>query len=119
MTRPDPGPVFLALADPTRRELFRGVVADGPMTATELAADRDISRQAVAKHLEVLGRAGLVEGRRAGREVRYGARTEPLDGAIAWMRDAGTAWDRRLDRLARLADAPGPPPGHPSGGTPT
>jgi DNA-binding transcriptional ArsR family regulator len=94
--------VFLALADPTRRELFADVVAGGPVTATELAADRRITRQAVAKHLDVLGRAGLVEGQRSGREVRYLARTDPLEDAIGWMEDAGRAWDRRLARLARL-----------------
>ncbi len=102
MAAADPGPVFLALADPTRRELFTDVVADGPVTATELAAERRISRQAVAKHLDVLGRAGLVEGSRSGREVRYRARTEPLGGAIGWMEAAGQAWDRRLARLADL-----------------
>ena len=100
--RGDPGPVFLALADPTRRELFTDVVAGGPVTATQLAADRHISRQAVAKHLDVLGRAGLVEGRRAGREVRYRAETAALDDAISWMQDAGAAWDVRLARLAEL-----------------
>jgi DNA-binding transcriptional ArsR family regulator len=98
----DPGPVFLALADQTRRELFSDVVAAGPVTATELASDRDISRQAVAKHLEVLGRAGLVEGRRSGREVRFQAETAALDGAIEWMQQAGAAWDRRLARLSAV-----------------
>lgn len=104
MPSADPGPVFLALADPTRRELFTDVVAGGPVTATQLAADRDISRQAVAKHLEVLGRAGLVDGRRTGREVRFQAETAALDDAIEWMQDAGAAWDRRLARLVRMVD---------------
>ncbi len=104
MPSPDPGPIFLALADPTRRALFTDVVAGGPVTATELAAGRDISRQAVAKHLEVLDRAGLVDGRRSGREVRFQAETAALDVAIAWMQDAGAAWDRRLARLVRMVD---------------
>lgn len=97
----DPEPVFAALADGTRRDLLRAIAADGPVTATELAAARDISRQAVSKHLAVLGEAGLVEGRREGREVRYRADVAPLAAATSWIEDTGAAWDRRLDRLRR------------------
>jgi DNA-binding transcriptional ArsR family regulator len=100
----DPGPVFVALADPTRRSLFDEIVHDGPLTATELAARRDISRQAVAKHLVLLGEAGLVVGERCGREVRYDADPAPLQGAMEWMSTTSAAWDRRLSRLATLVD---------------
>lgn len=96
--------VFAALADGTRRELLRAIVNGGPCTATELAADRDITRQAVSKHLAVLGQAGLVSGRRDGREVRYEADTGPLDTATDWITETGAAWDRRLGRLRRLLE---------------
>lgn len=96
--------VFGALADPTRRRLVVRLVREGPGTATELAHDLPISRQAVVKHLQALGEAGLVAGRRAGREVRYEATTEPLADAIGWILDAGGRWDRRLDRLRRHLD---------------
>src|SRR5439155_15480882 len=43
-------------------------------------------RQAIAKHLVVLSRAGLVAGRRAGQEVRYALVPEPLDEVSGWMR---------------------------------
>ncbi len=95
----DPGPVLGALADPTRRALFADVIDTGPVTATELADGRDISRQAITKHLAVLGRAGLVHGDRAGREVRFRADTAPLASAADWMQRTGDAWDRRLTRL--------------------
>lgn len=100
----DPGPVFVALADPTRRSLFDEIVHEGPLTATELAARRDISRQAVAKHLVLLGEAGLVLGERCGREVRYDADPVPLHSAIEWMASTSDAWDRRLSRLADLVE---------------
>ena len=99
----DPGPVLTALADPTRRAVFADVVDVGPRTATELAEGREISRQAVAKHLDVLGRAGLVRGERTGREVRFHAQVEPLQETAAWMRRTGDAWDRRLARLAHIS----------------
>jgi len=102
---PDPAgtdAVFAALADGTRRELLRAIVAQGPCTATELASDRDITRQAISKHLAVLGQAGLVSGHRDGREVRYQADPRPLDVATEWITDTGAAWDRRLGRLQDL-----------------
>lgn len=94
--------VFAALADATRRDILRSIVTTGPLTATELAADRSISRQAVAKHLAVLDGAGLVRGERAGREVRFAADTAPLTCATEWIEDTSAAWDRRLGHLSHL-----------------
>jgi DNA-binding transcriptional ArsR family regulator len=41
--------VFGALGDPGRRDLMQEIAARGSATATELAADRPVTRQAVAK----------------------------------------------------------------------
>jgi DNA-binding transcriptional ArsR family regulator len=97
------GTVFEALADATRRAVLRDVVARGPRTATELAAELPVSRQAVAKHLAVLREAGLVAHERTGREARFSATLGPLDDAAAWLRATGDAWDGRLARLAERA----------------
>ncbi|HKY15728.1 MAG TPA: metalloregulator ArsR/SmtB family transcription factor [Microthrixaceae bacterium] len=93
--------VFGALADPTRRTMIRRLADSGPGTATELARDLPISRQAVVKHLQALDAAGLVQAERVGREVRFAATLDTLDDASAWMADVGAAWDRRLSRLRR------------------
>ncbi|MEY2434121.1 MAG: hypothetical protein QOC92_3846 [Acidimicrobiaceae bacterium] len=98
-----PGAVFEALADPTRRAVLTLVGRQGPVTATELAAHLPVSRQAVAKHLDALRSAGLVERDKRGRDVRYGLKPEGLDRASAWMDDVGAAWDRRLSALATRA----------------
>lgn len=95
-----PDAVFAALADPTRRTVLRAVAARGDATATELVAETGVSRQAVSKHLELLGQAGLVAGERRGRERRWRVTPAPLLDATAWMADVGAAWDRRLARLA-------------------
>ena len=97
------GAVFEALADPTRRAVLRDVASRGPRTATEVAADLPVSRQAVAKHLAILREAGLVAHERAGREARFTAQLAPLSDAEDWLREAGTAWDDRLRRLEALA----------------
>jgi len=92
------GAVFDALADPTRRHLVEALAGD-PATATALSASLPISRQAVAKHLDLLGRAGLVERRRHGRETIFELRTAPLVEASGWIDGVGAEWDERLRRL--------------------
>jgi DNA-binding transcriptional ArsR family regulator len=95
------GPVFEALGDPTRREVVRRLAEGGPASATRLAADLPVSRQAVAKHLAALEEAGLVTGERSGRERRFRLTPAPFSEAVAWMVDVGAEWDRRLDRLRK------------------
>jgi DNA-binding transcriptional ArsR family regulator len=97
---PEPD-VFSALADPTRRSVLEEIAARGSATATELAAPLGITRQAVAKHLGVLADAGLVDGRRAGRETRYRPTPAPMGEAISWMTEVGGRWDERLAALER------------------
>jgi DNA-binding transcriptional ArsR family regulator len=91
--------VFAALADPTRRALLARVATEGPLSATQLAATLPISRQAVAKHLGILGEAGLVAPTREGRSKAYRVVPEPLAEARAWLDDVGATWDRRLSAL--------------------
>lgn len=91
--------VFAALADPTRRGLVTRLLQEGPRSATALARDLPMTRQAVVHHLQALDSAGLVGARRNGREVCYEARPEPLTDALGWMLEAGARWDRRLERL--------------------
>jgi DNA-binding transcriptional ArsR family regulator len=102
------GAVFTALADPTRRHLLAALAAHGGGTATGLAAELPISRQAVAKHLATLGRAGLVSQSRQGRESRFQVETRPLADAAAWLTAVGGEWDARLADLQRLLDAKRP-----------
>jgi DNA-binding transcriptional ArsR family regulator len=93
--------VFDALGDPARRSLVRAIAARGDATATELAAELPVTRQAVSKQLTVLADAGLLQATRSGRETRYAVTPEPLADAVAWMVDVGARWDDRLARLGR------------------
>jgi DNA-binding transcriptional ArsR family regulator len=99
----DPGPVFAALADPTRRAILERVASSGDATPTALAAELPVTRQAVAKHLAALEGAGLVAGRRVGREHRYAPSPAPLAEAAQWMARVGGEWDERLARLGQGA----------------
>lgn len=95
------GPVFSALSDPQRRLVVELLAERESATATELAAELPVTRQAVAKHLAALSRAGLVDARRAGRETRYRLTPAPLGDALAWMVGVGAEWDDRLAALRR------------------
>jgi len=97
--------VLAALADPTRFRLLDEIAALGGTTATVLAADLPVTRQAVVKHLGVLERAGLVSGRRAGREMRYSVRVERLDATARWMAETARRWDDRLAIIKRIAES--------------
>ena len=94
--------VFAALADPTRRAVI-GRLAQEPLSASALAGELPVSRQAVAKHLATLDRAGLVRSHREGREQLYRLDPAPLADAMEWMASVGARWDDRLARLARRA----------------
>jgi DNA-binding transcriptional ArsR family regulator len=108
MTVADSGELVLdALADPTRRRLVTLLGARDSATATELAAELPITRQAVSKHLSVLGEVGLVDSQPEGRAVRYRLTPAPLSGAMAWMAGVGAQWDARLAELKRRLEDQG------------
>lgn len=91
--------MFGALADPTRRSLLAAIAQQPDATATELAAELPISRQAVLKHLGALAEAGLLYRERSGREVHYRVTPAPLSDAVSWMAEVGGQWDGRLAAL--------------------
>ena len=93
--------IFDALGDHSRRALVREIAARGDATATELAAELPVTRQAVAKQLTTLADAGLLRATRSGRETRYSVTPEPLGDAVGWMVEVGARWDERLAKLGR------------------
>ena len=97
--------IFSALADPTRRLVLEVLGERRECSATTIAQQTPVSRQAVVKHLTVLDEAGLVAGRRAGREVLFRVRPEGLREGASWMTDLAAAWDRRLRWLKETAEA--------------
>jgi DNA-binding transcriptional ArsR family regulator len=97
--------LWAAVADPTRRRVLEALLEQGEATTTTLAEGLPVTRQAVAKHLVVLNRVGLVAGERRGREVRYAVRPERLDAAAVSMARVAAQWDRRLARIKQLAES--------------
>ena len=95
--------VFRALADPSRRALLDALFAQNGQTLSELAAGRDMTRQAVAKHLAILESANLVASVRRGREKLHYLNPVPIH-------EIGERWiskyeRRRLEALSDLKKA--------------
>lgn len=95
------GAIFGALADDTRRDVLAAVARRSGATATDLADQLPITRQAITKHLAVLRDAGVVTTEQHGREVRYRVVPGSLRPASDWIESTETQWQRRLARLRR------------------
>lgn len=96
--------LWSAVGDPTRRRMLDLLLSDGSGTATSLSAQLPVTRQAVAKHLVVLDRVGLVHGSAAGREKQFRVDQAQLGRAVEQLANVGAAWDARLRRIKRIAE---------------
>ena len=97
--------VFVALADPSRRLILERLAEVGPQSASTLATDMPISRQAVLKHLVNLSDAELVGSRRAGREVLFVARPARLRVTAEMLEQIGDVWSVKLQNLKASIEA--------------
>jgi ArsR family transcriptional regulator, cadmium/lead-responsive transcriptional repressor len=107
MTRDDQDAdhLWAALGDPMRLRLLDLLLERGEATASALATELPITRQGIAKHLQVLQRTGLVHAQRTGRETRFAVRDERLAQAQILMAQVASRWDARLAKIKRLAEA--------------
>jgi DNA-binding transcriptional ArsR family regulator len=96
--------LWAALGEPSRLRVLDALLDRGDATPTMLAQRLPLTRQAVTKHLVVLGRVGLVAGRRQGREVRYAVDPDRLAEAARAMSALAAEWDRRLARIKTIAE---------------
>lgn len=96
--------LWSAVGDPTRRRMLDVLLTDGRGTATTLSEQLPVTRQAVAKHLGVVERVGLVHVKPSGRERVYELDEAQLARAIAQLSSVGAAWNARLSRIKRIAE---------------
>ncbi len=97
--------LWSAVGDPTRRRMLDLLLTEGGGTATTLSERLPVTRQAVAKHLGVLDRVGLVHVTPSGRERLYDVDEAQLARAVAQLSSVGAAWDARLRRIKKIAEA--------------
>jgi DNA-binding transcriptional ArsR family regulator len=91
--------ILSAAAEPTRRRILQ-LLASGPRTVTELAANFTVTRSAISQHLAVLTEVGLVLGRKQGRQRVY---SEVPAGMAQLRLELERFWTTELDLL--VADA--------------
>lgn len=95
--------VFQALADPSRRAIFVSLTK-GEAAVKELTARFDISQPAVSQHLATLRAAGLVSGRKEGRNVYYRVEPSGMQPLVGWMEHYRAFWVQHVDRLDQLLE---------------
>ena len=97
-------PIFAALGDPTRIHMVARLCADGPLSSAQLGEGIGVTRQAIAKHLQVLADAGLVEASRRGRDQIWELRRQHLDEARRCLEHISSQWDAAIGRLRALVE---------------
>lgn len=105
-----PAAIFAALGDPTRLAIvsqLRDGRARSIMELSEGAPQtREMTRQAVTKHLRVLEEAGLVASQRVGRESRFALKPERFTEARSYLEEVSALWDDALSRLKHFIEDP-------------
>lgn len=96
-------PVFAALGDPTRLALVVRLCG-GAGSIAKLTAGSKVTRQAIAKHLQILAAAGLVKDTHRGREHIWEVETARLTEAGGCLQEISRQWDAALDRLKSLVE---------------
>lgn len=95
---------FLALADPTRRDILARL-AVGDATVNELAEPYDVSVQAVSKHLKILEGAGLVSRTREAQRRPAHLEAAVFDLMTRWIERYRRAAEQRYQRLDAMLAA--------------
>jgi DNA-binding transcriptional ArsR family regulator len=96
---------FVALADPTRRQIIESLSL-GERSFGELADQFEMSRPAVSQHLKVLKNTGMVTVRAEAQRRYYRLNHDGLDEIDAWLDKVRRFWSDRLDRLEEVLNEP-------------
>jgi DNA-binding transcriptional ArsR family regulator len=89
---------FQAIADPTRRAILV-LLATGAMTPNAIAAQFDVSRQAISKHIQILNECELLKQENSGREIYYYLNHNKMKEVDTWMEQFRKLWDKRFSQL--------------------
>lgn len=100
----DAAPLFAALGDSTRLRLLGRLSSGGPGSIAQLAAQAEVSRQAITKHLEILSEAGLVRSARQGRERIWELEPARLSDAHGYLKSISQQWDAAIERLKLMVE---------------
>jgi DNA-binding transcriptional ArsR family regulator len=97
--------VFVALADPTRRDVIRRL-GRGPTSVGDLAAAFPMTLPSFLKHVRTLESNGLIRTVKSGRVRTCVLNRERLALVDGWLTEQRQLWEERTDRLERLLTDP-------------
>ena len=95
--------VFQAIADPTRRKIIQLVAAES-LNLNAVAAQFEISRPAISKHIKILTECGLIVIRQEGRERFCKANLRSLAEVSEWVEQYRIFWTKKLDALGTFLE---------------
>ena len=96
---------YVAIADPTRRQILELLSDRGTTAAGEIAAEfSGLSRPAVSRHLRILRECDLVSVSRKGKAQNYSLNPEPISEIHAWARGFAERQVKSLQTLRELAE---------------
>ena len=96
--------IFSALADPTRRAILDHL-REGELAAGELAERFPVSRPAIARHVRILRKAGLVRRRIDAQRRLYSLSPEALASVDLWLAPYRLFWAARLMDLKAYTES--------------
>jgi DNA-binding transcriptional ArsR family regulator len=109
----DVGPMFEALADPTRRRVVQ-LLSQGPRRAGEISDSAGVSGPRMSRHLRVLLEAGVVTDERPSDDARvrvFRLRPDSIVAVQAWLDQVQAHWREQLQSFKRhLEDQAGRKP---------
>ena len=91
--------MFVALADPTRRNILELLATSGELSATAIYEHFPVSPQAVSQHLKVLREANLVEMEKHAQKRLYRLNPQTLSQFEAWVQQMKQRWEERFAAL--------------------
>lgn len=90
---------FLALAEPTRRNIMEMLVARGSLSASQIYSNFTATPPAISQHLKVLREAQLVRVEKQAQKRIYCVNPEPMKELESWIKRFTQDMQERHDRL--------------------
>jgi DNA-binding transcriptional ArsR family regulator len=100
-----PMDMFVALADPTRRNILELLANRGELSATAIYEQFSVSPQAVSQHLKVLREANLVEMEKRAQKHLYRLNPETLSQFEEWVKLIQEGWSERFEALDAVLES--------------
>jgi len=97
--------MFVALADPTRRNILELLANSGELAATAIYEQFPVSPQVVSQHLKVLREANLVEMEKRAQKRLYRLNPHTLSQFEEWVQQMQQRWSERFDALDAVLES--------------